>query len=112
MRKAAVYTLFLTFLALQYGHMLSYLYCKWQAELVLHQSDCGCEDQLAAAFVTQPQSDTIIPPQATTQVIDLFQEPVTEVPSFQGAQRMLPGIRYASSLAEGFQRPPFHPPAC
>lgn len=110
MRKAAVFTLFLSFLALQYGHMLSYLYCKWQAEMVLHQNDCGCEDQLAAAYNAQPESDTLLPPLANSQVITLYQEEPLLFSFSVPLIVTIPSSESRSSLAEGFHAAPFHPP--
>lgn len=40
----------LVFLTMQYGKLASYLYCKWQAEMVQKLKDCGCETHLAAIF--------------------------------------------------------------
>ena len=38
------------FFSLQYGKVASYLYCKWQAEIVQNKPDCGCEDHLTSMF--------------------------------------------------------------
>ena len=38
------------FLSLQYGKIATYLYCKWQAEIVQNKHDCGCEDHLSSMF--------------------------------------------------------------
>src|SRR5258705_13856403 len=48
-KLSAILILFV-FLSLQYGKIATYLYCKWQAEIVQNKPDCGCEDHLTSMF--------------------------------------------------------------
>ena len=49
-RKLSAILILLVFFSLQYGKIASYLYCKWQAEIVQNKPDCGCEDHLTSMF--------------------------------------------------------------
>lgn len=42
--------LLLVFLTLQFGKVATYIYCKWQSEIVQNSTDCGCDDHLVAMF--------------------------------------------------------------
>src|SRR5258705_5344131 len=48
-KLSAILILFV-FLSLQYGKIATYLYCKWQAEIIQNKPDCGCEDHLTSMF--------------------------------------------------------------
>ena len=49
-RKFSAILVLSVFLSLQYGKIATYLYCKWQAEIVQNKPDCGCEDHLTSMF--------------------------------------------------------------
>jgi hypothetical protein len=48
--KISSILLVLVFLSLQFGKVASYIYCKWQAEIIQNKTDCGCDDHLVAMF--------------------------------------------------------------
>ena len=51
MRKRIIaISMLCVFFVIQYGKVATYLYCKWQAEVVQQLKDCGCESHLAGVF--------------------------------------------------------------
>ena len=110
-RNISAILLLIVFFSLQFGKVTSYLYCKWQAEIVQNKPDCGCDKHLASIFDHKddtskhdqtkntlseklneftPKSSIIAP-----QVFIFFEKNFTE---------------YNSSLSESFLESPFHPP--
>lgn len=99
------------FISLQFGKVASYIYCKWQAEIVENKPDCGCDDHLVSIFdhkddsskndqskITLNEKLNEFTPRSfitVPQVFISFQQNFTE---------------YNSSLSESFPEPPFHPP--
>ena len=66
-RKASTISILFVFLLLQYGKVATYIYCKWQAEVVQQLKDCGCESHLTEMFSTD--SDHGISPVAIKEVV-------------------------------------------
>lgn len=48
--KISSILLLVVFLGLQFGKVTSYLYCKFQAEIIQNKTDCGCDDHLVTMF--------------------------------------------------------------
>ena len=66
-RKASTISILFVFLLLQYGKVATYIYCKWQAEVVQQLKDCGCESHLTEMFSTD--SDHGISPVAIKEIV-------------------------------------------
>ena len=49
-QKVSTILILVVFFSLQYGKIANYIYCKWQAEIVQNQPDCGCDDHLTSMF--------------------------------------------------------------
>jgi tRNA G37 N-methylase Trm5 len=49
-RNVSAILLLTVFLSLQFGKVASYIYCKWQAEIIQNNPDCGCDDHLTSMF--------------------------------------------------------------
>ena len=111
-RNISAILLLTVFLSLQFGKVASYLYCKWQAEIIQNKPDCGCDDHLVSMFshhnddsskndlskITLNEKLNEFTPKSfiTIPYINIsFQKSFTE---------------YKSSLSESFQESPFHPP--
>lgn len=53
-RISSAIVILLVFFSFQYGKVMTYLYCKWQAEKVQQLKDCGCEQHLTGLFADGP----------------------------------------------------------
>lgn len=53
-RITSAIVILLVFFSFQYGKVMTYLYCKWQAEKVQQLKDCGCEQHLTGIFADGP----------------------------------------------------------
>ncbi|HJS54441.1 MAG TPA: hypothetical protein VJ765_07860 [Chitinophagaceae bacterium] len=100
------------FISLQFGKVASYIYCKWQAEIVQNKPNCGCEDHLIAMFDHEDDASTENDLTKITlneklneftpkELIDISQVILTEATCF---------TEYNSALSENFPDSPFHPP--
>ena len=100
------------FLSLQYGKIATYLYCKWQAEIVQNKPDCGCEDHLTSMFghneddaskngLSKSTLNEKLNEFTPKTVIDVPQIILTYSNSF---------TEYNSDLSKIFTDTPFHPP--
>jgi hypothetical protein len=111
LRKISSIFIMAVFMMLQYGKVATYLYCKWQTEVILGLTDCDCDDHLVTMFnldgdenqdsqaaITLNEKITEFPPVA---FISLATKPATGKVLFP---------LYNSSLADTFIPPPFHPP--
>ncbi len=49
-RNISAILILIVFFTLQYGKVATYLYCKWQAQVVQNKPDCGCENHLTSMF--------------------------------------------------------------
>ena len=107
---SAILILFV-FLSLQFGKVASYIYCKWQAEIVQNQPDCGCEDHLTSMFSHDDDSTKN----------DLSKNTLNEKLNEFAPRSFITGpeftfsydkcfTEYNSSLSESYIESPFHPP--
>jgi hypothetical protein len=113
MRKKIFAILILVgFFSLQYGKIVGYLYCKWQAEIVRDLKDCGCDDHLVSMFEHNEDSG------ANDQQKSMLTEKLNEYMPMQfvGIQQniLIPEksfTDFTSSLSDSFIASTFHPPA-
>jgi hypothetical protein len=112
MKQSVSAILLLTvFLSLQFGKVATYLYCKWQAEIIQNKTDCGCEDHLTSMFEHGDDSSNL----------DLTKNTVNEklnefTPrSFIAISQVILSFsncftEYNAELSASFIDSPFHPP--
>jgi hypothetical protein len=98
------------FCTLQYGKIATYLYCKWQAEVVLQLKDCGCETHLVSLF--EHESGEGI---SATTIKEITVEYINEWPvNWLSPLSPLGSIssfaEYDSSLLQSCISPVFRPP--
>jgi hypothetical protein len=110
-RSISAILLITVFISLQFGKVATYLYCKWQAEIVQKNSDCGCDDHLASMF--DQKDDTSKADQSKSTLNEKLNEftpkALIAAPQvFVSFQKSF--TEYDSPLSESFPEPPFHPP--
>ena len=109
-RKLATISILFVFLLLQYGKVATYLYCKWQAEIVQKLKDCGCENHLAGMF-SEKTDDGI----SSITIKEVFSEYIIELPVYYlpvtPVFKISQFAEYDSPLLNGFITSSFHPPA-
>jgi hypothetical protein len=99
------------FVSLQFGKVATYFYCKWQAEIVQSNADCGCDDHLTAMF--DHKNDTSKSDQSKLTLKEKLNEftpkaVITVSQVFIAFEQSF--AEYSSSLSESFIESPFHPP--
>ena len=100
------------FFSLQYGKVASYLYCKWQAEIVQNKPDCGCEDHLTSMFDhnDDDSSGNSLSKRILTEKLNEF----TPKAMIETPRIILSSsddfTEYNSELSKSFIGTPFHPP--
>ena len=110
-RKFSAILILSVFLSLQYGKVATYLFCKWQAEIVQNKPDCGCDDHLTSMFAHDDDSSKN----------DLSKNTLNEKLNEFAPRSFItvPGItisldkcftEYNSPLSESYIESPFHPP--
>jgi hypothetical protein len=111
-RKFSAILILSVFLSLQYGKIASYLYCKWQAEIVQNKPGCGCEDHLSSMFDHNDDnsSNNSLSKNTLTEKLNEFTpKTVIEAPhiilSFSNCF-----TEYNSDLSKSFVGTPFRPP--
>ncbi len=109
-RKLATISILFVFLLLQYGKVATYIYCKWQAEIVQKLKDCGCENHLAGMF-SEKTSDGV----AAITIKEVVSEYTVELPDYYLSATPYFNIsqfpEYDSPLHNGFTFSSFRPPA-
>lgn len=112
MRKIIAISFLFVFTALQYGKVLSYLYCELRVELAAKSSlKCDCEKIIS-------ENNQTIPP-ASAQHTHTLKEKLNEpyISAIEKSAACLSKINtscfinQASTLQNGFDNTPFHPPA-
>ena len=110
-RNISAILLLTVFLSLQFGKVASYIYCKWQAEIIQNNTDCGCDDHLAAMFDHDddaPKND--LSKNTVNEKLNEF----TPKSLIEVQQIVLSSsncfTEYNSELSESFLDSPFHPP--
>jgi hypothetical protein len=110
-RTISTILILFVFFCLQYGKIATYLYCKWQAEIVQNKSDCGCEDHLTSMFDHNDySSDNSLSKNTLTEKLNEF-TPKTLIEAPQIIISSSDGFtEYNSDLSKSFVGTPFHPP--
>jgi hypothetical protein len=109
-RRVAAILLLSVFLSLQFGKVASYLYCKWQAEIVQNQPDCGCEDHLISMITHDDASKNDLSKNTVSEKLNEFTpKKLIDLPQIV-LSTSIHFTEYISSLSESFTGTPFHPP--
>ena len=111
-QKVSAILILLVFFSLQYGKIANYVYCKWQAEIVQNQPDCGCEDHLSSMFDHNDDDspgNSLSKNTLTEKLNEFTPRAIIETP-----QIILSSsddfTEYNSDLSKSFTDTPFHPP--
>ncbi len=111
-QKLSSIVILVVFFSLQYGKVATYLYCKWQAEIVQNKPDCGCEDHLTSMFDhndDDPSDNSLSKNTLTEKLNEFTPKTVIEIPQFILSSS--DGFtEYNSYLSKSFAGTPFHPP--
>ena len=110
-QKLSAILILVVFFSLQYGKVANYLYCKWQAEIVQNQPDCGCEDHLTSMFDHNDESsaNSLSKNTLTEKLNEFTPKIIFEVPEIILSSP--DGFtEYNSYLSKSFIGTPFHPP--
>jgi hypothetical protein len=111
-QKLSAILILVVFFSLQYGKVATYLYCKWQAEIIQNKPDCGCEDHLTSMFAhnDDDSSNNSLAKNTLTEKLNEFTpKTILEVP--QIILSSSDGFtEYNSDLSKSFTGTPFHPP--
>ncbi len=109
-RKLATISILFVFLLLQYGKLATYIYCKWQAEIVQKLKDCGCENHLTGMF-SEKNTDGL----SAITVKEIISEYTVELPDYYLLVTphftLSQFAEYDSPLLHGFITSSFRPPA-
>ena len=112
-QKLSAILILFVFLSLQYGKIATYLYCKWQTEIIQNKPDCGCEDHLTSMFAhnDDDSSRNGLSKNTLTEKLNEF----TPKMIFEVPQIILSSsdgfTEYNADLTKSFTGTPFHPPA-
>ena len=109
---SAILILFV-FLSLQFGKVATYLYCKWQAEVVQNKPDCGCNEHLLTMFDhNEPTENGSLAKNTIQEKITEYSQKLFTVDLSLAAQLEKNCFaEYDSALPKNFIAAPFHPPA-
>ena len=110
-RTVSAILLITVFLSLQFGKVASYIYCKWQAEIIQGKTDCSCDDHLTSMFDHDDAS-----PENDLSKLSLNEKLTEFTPrSFIGVPQVILTssncfAEYNAELSKTFIDSPFHPP--
>lgn len=110
-RNISAILLLIVFFTLQFGKVTTFLYCKWQAEIVENKPDCGCNNHLVSMF--DHNDDATKHDQSKNTLSEKLNEFTPKIainiePVFTSVGKHF--TEYNSSLSESFPDSPFHPP--
>ena len=111
-KKISAILILFVFFCLQYGKVATYLYCKFQAEIVQSKPDCGCENHLTSMFDhnDDSSSDNSLAKNSVTEKLNEF-TPKTMIDVPQPILSSLDSFtEYITDLSNSFIGTPFHPP--
>jgi hypothetical protein len=112
MNKIAAISLLFVFTALQYGKMVSWIYCELRVEISdSGKSSCDCEKILTDKPVDSknaPLSHSHNHKEKLNEPFNDFNAPQL---SFQEIINTSPISNYSADVQSGFSVPPYHPPA-
>ena len=112
-RKLSSILILVVFLSLQYGKVTTYLYCKFQAEIVQNKPDCGCNDHLVAMFDHHDDDSSkndLSKNNLNEKLNEFTPKTLVEIQQFVLS---IPNCftEYNAALSENFPDSPFHPPS-
>ena len=111
-QKLSAILILVIFFSLQYGKAASYIYCKWQAEIIQNKPDCGCEDHLTSMF-DHNNDDSSANSLSKTILTEKLNEFTPKI-IFEVPESILSSsddfTEYNSDLSKIFTGTPFHPP--
>lgn len=99
------------FISLQFGKVASYIYCKWQAEVIQNNPACGCDDHLISMFgANDDSSNNDLSKNSVNEKLNEFTpKSLIEVQQiFFSSSNCF--TEYKADLSESFIDSPFHPP--
>lgn len=111
-QKLSAILIVVVFFSLQYGKIATYLYCKFQVEIVQNKPDCGCSDHLVTMFEHNDDdpSKNDLPKNTVNEKLNEF----TPKPLVEIQQGILSFAKcfteYNAELSESFPDSPLHPP--
>ena len=111
-QKLSSILILVVFLSLQYGKVTTYLYCKFQAEIVQNKPDCGCNDHLVTMFDhhDDDSSKNDLSKNTVNEKLNEFTpKPLVEIQQFVLSTSSC-FTEYNAELSENFPDSPFHPP--
>ena len=110
-QKLPAILILVVFLGLQFGKVATYLYCKWQAEIIQNNPDCGCDDHLTAMFDHEDDSSkNDLSKNTVNETLNEFTpKSLIEVQQIVLSCSMC-FTEYNAELSESFIDAPFHPP--
>lgn len=111
-RNIAAILLSIVFISLQFGKVATYLYCKWQAEIIQNKTDCGCNDHLAAMFEhhdSDSSKNDLSKNTVNEKLNEFAPRSFITAPDFSVSLNKC-FAEYNSPLSESFVDSPFHPP--
>ena len=111
-RKLSAILILSVFLSLQFGKIATYLYCKWQVEVVQGKPDCGCENHLTSMFDhgdNDGSKNSLAKITVTEKLNEFTPKPLIALPEIL-ALSINSFAEYNSTLSESFLDSPFHPP--
>ena len=111
-QKLSAILILVVFFSLQYGKVASYLYCKWQAEIVQNKPDCGCGDHLTSMFDhndDRSANNSLSKSTVTEKLNEFTPKTIIELPEIIVSSS--DGFtEYISDPGKSFTGTPFHPP--
>jgi hypothetical protein len=111
-RTVSSILLIAVFISLQFGKVASYIYCKWQAEIVFNDPDCDCDDHLISIYNQHDDANANNDESKITlhEKLNEFTPKllITVSPVIIVSKKSF--AKYISSLTESFIEAPFHPP--
>jgi hypothetical protein len=111
-RTISAILLLIVFISLQFGKVTTYLYCKWQAEIIQNKPDCGCDQHLVAMFDhhNDDSSKNDLTKNIVTEKLNEFapRSFITISQLYISFEKCF--AEYNSLLTKSFIDSPFHPP--
>ena len=110
-RKFSAILLLIFFMGLQFGKVATYIYCEWQAQIVLNDPNCDCDDHLASMFGQHDdESKNDLSKITVNEKLNEFTPKVqVEIQHFVLSNPNC-FTEYNTALSEIFPESPFHPP--
>ena len=110
-RSISAILLMTVFLSFQFGKVATYLYCKWQAEIIQNKPDCGCGDHLTAMFDHDDDSskNDLAKNTVNEKLNEFTPKHLIDIPQIILSSSNC-FTEYNAELSESFIDSPFHPP--